>query len=70
MTQIVNYPVIDLLLIAYKHKNICDALDNASKDCIPSGKVDFYKEHIVYGKHRGHNYISKALTILDSALTS
>ena len=37
-----------MILIAYKH-NICDALDNASKDCIPSSKVDYYKEHIVPG---------------------
>ena len=31
------------------YKNICDALDSASKDCIPSSKVDYYKEHIVPG---------------------
>ena len=49
MTQIVNYPVIDLILIAYNYKNVCDALDNASKACIPSSKVDYYKEHIVPG---------------------
>ena len=30
-------------------KKICDSLENASKHCIPSNKVDFYKEHIVPG---------------------
>ena len=31
------------------YKNVCDALDSASKNCIPSSKVDYYKEHIVPG---------------------
>ena len=30
-------------------KKICDSLENASKHCIPSNKIDFYKEHIVPG---------------------
>ena len=45
MTQIFNYPVIDLILITY-YKNMCNALEKASKDCIPSSKIDYHKEHV------------------------
>ena len=31
------------------YKKICDSLENASKHCIPSNKIDYYKEHIVPG---------------------
>ena len=31
------------------YKKICDSLENTSKRCIPSNKIDYYKEHIVPG---------------------
>ena len=31
------------------YKKICDSLENASKHCISSNKIDYYKEHIVPG---------------------
>ena len=31
------------------YKKNCDSLENASKHCIPSNKIDYYKEHIVPG---------------------
>ena len=31
------------------HKNICDVLENASKDCIPSSKIDSYRSITVPG---------------------
>ena len=47
------------------YKKICDSLENASKHCIPSNKIDYYKEHIVPGfnehvkeHHARHEYIA------------
>ena len=40
--------VIILILISL-YKQICDVLDAASKKCIQSSKIDYYKEHIVPG---------------------
>ena len=31
------------------YQQICDVLHTASKKCIPSSKIDCYKEHIVSG---------------------
>ena len=31
------------------YKKVCDSLENASKRCIPSNKIDYYKEHVVPG---------------------
>ena len=35
--------------IDFLYKQMCDALHTASKKCIPSSKIDCYKEHIVPG---------------------
>ena len=35
--------------IDYLYKQICDGLDTASKNYIPSSKIDYYREHIVPG---------------------
>ena len=33
--------------IDYFYTQICDALDKASKYCIPSSRKNYYKDHIV-----------------------
>ena len=44
----VKFLVINLILI-FLYKQMCDVLHTASKKCIPSSKIDCYKEHIVPG---------------------
>ena len=35
--------------IDFLYKQICDVLHTSGKTCIPSSKIDCYKEHIVPG---------------------
>ena len=48
------------------YKNICDALQNAGKNCIPLSKSDYYKEHIVPGVNKHVKEILKTKQSLHS----
>ena len=41
------------------YQKICDSLENASKHCIRSSKIDYYKEHIVPGFNEHVNTIAR-----------